>query len=75
MNNQYPPTIHEAALIMDRSLATLWGYIRAGKMKSIKIGGKIYIKRTEINKYFKGENNGKSTKGKRSTRQNKRRSK
>lgn len=69
MNNKYPPSIYEASLIMNRSVNTLWAYIKAGKIKSTKIGGRIYIKRTEINKYFKGENNGKSTKGKQSTRQ------
>ncbi len=69
--NGYPPTIYEAALIMDRAASTLWKYIREGKIKSVNIGGRVYITREEINTYFKGKQNAKS---KRNTRQTKRKS-
>ncbi len=69
--NGYPPTIYEASLIVERSVSTLWKWIREDKIKSVNIGGRVYITREEINTYFKGKQD---EKPKRNTRQTKRKS-
>jgi predicted site-specific integrase-resolvase len=54
IDNQRYFTLSAAAPQMGYSLATLRGYVKVGKITTIKVGGRHYVSETTINNHLSG---------------------
>lgn len=53
MNETQYITLKDVARTMSREYRTVWGWAKDGKLPTVKIGGSVYVRQADFDKWIK----------------------